>query len=140
DRVQHHLAQRTAQNAELPPARPLALPPLNPALEADRVVYSHVELSLNRAKHTAELTIHAPKEPQPTTLNGALEAGASWWPLLAFRELDDALLRLRFDAEDVNVVALRTRGDAKAVIAQDELVLANATHPFVREALLLQGR
>ena len=119
---------------------PVALAPLQPKVTADSITYSHVELTIHRGRRLAELTVHAPKEPQPEDVAGILAAGAGWWPLKAFRELDDALLRLRFHFEEVNVVALRTRGDLRAVLAVDELLARHETHPIVRDVLLLQGR
>ena len=66
-------------------------------------------------------------------------AGADLWSLRAFRELDDALLRLRFDYPEVAVVQLRTRGDRALVIAHDE-ALAKDGSGFAREVRLLQRR
>ena len=47
-------------------------------------------------KGTADLTVRAPEGPQPQTPEEARALGAAWWPLRMARELDDALLRLRF--------------------------------------------
>ena len=133
------LAQSGAEEEDMA-LTPVALAPLQPKVTADSITYSHVELTIHRGRRLAELTVHAPKEPQPEDVAGILAAGAGWWPLKAFRELDDALLRLRFHFEEVNVVALRTRGDLRAVLAVDELLARHETHPFVRDVLLLQGR
>ena len=59
------------------------------------LTYSAVSLTFNRDKRTAELTVQAPTGPQPSTPEEILKAGDQFWPLRAFRELDDALLRLR---------------------------------------------
>src|SRR5262249_25065253 len=48
-------------------------------------------------------------------------AGAEPWSLRAFRELDDALLRLRFDYSDIGMVTVRTSGRRDVVKACDEL-------------------
>jgi benzoyl-CoA-dihydrodiol lyase len=140
ERTEHHLAQQNELLAGTPATRPVALTPLEVEIHEDTIRYSHVEMTLNRTKHTAELTVHAPRKPQPEDIDGILAAGAQWWPLQAFRELDEALLRLRFHYEDVNVVALRTRGDLQAVVAVDQTVVRHEQHPFVREVLLHQAR
>ncbi|HEY5944615.1 MAG TPA: benzoyl-CoA-dihydrodiol lyase, partial [Kofleriaceae bacterium] len=57
----------------------------------------------------------------------------------AFRELDDALLRIRFDYPEVNVITVRTTGKAAAVKECDEL-LAKSQSGFAREVRLLQRR
>jgi len=61
------------------------------------------------------------------------------WALRAFRELDDALLRLRFDHPEVAVVLLRTKGDRALVVAHDA-ALAKDPSGFAREVRLLQRR
>jgi len=66
-------------------------------------------------------------------------AGTEPWALRAFRELDDALLRLRFDYPDIGMVTVRTTGKRDLVKKCDEL-LANATSGFAREVRLLQRR
>src|ERR1039457_2417579 len=91
----------------------IVLDALSPEATADTVRYRHVELKLNRADRTAELTIHGPKPDQPGT-------GADYWPLRAFRELDDALLRLRLNYDEIGLVILKTRGDIEAVRQIDD--------------------
>ena len=85
--------------------------------------------------------VKGPDAPAPAELGdprGGPEL-ADVWSLRAFRELDDALLRLRFDLPEIGVVTLRTSGDPKHVIAHDE-ALARSTTGFAREVRLLQRR
>jgi len=111
--------------------------PHGPAVELTSIApYRHVELTLDPTGRIADLTISAPDAPPPAELHAE---GAELWSLRAFRELDDALLRLRFDHPTVGVVRLRTRGDAAQVLAHDE-ALAKATTGFAREVRLLQRR
>jgi benzoyl-CoA-dihydrodiol lyase len=139
DRAKSLLAREGTEEEDMD-VRPVLLHPLNPKITPESVTYSHVELTVNRAKRLAEITVHAPRDPQPESLATVLETGDKWWPLLAFRELDDALLRLRFHYEDVNVVSLRTRGDALRVLAVDSFIAQHEQHPFVRSVLLNQAR
>ena len=61
-----------------------------------------------------------------------------WWILRAFRELDDALLRLRFNYEQVGVVLLRTSGDPQAVLAADRaLHTAQAAGSWLAREIVL---
>jgi benzoyl-CoA-dihydrodiol lyase len=110
------------------------LPALAPRLTDQAFTYHHVELAIDRAGRTAALTVKGPEGPPPAEL-----ASAELWGLRAFRELDDALLRLRFDLPDIGVVTVRTVGDPALVIAHDE-ALARATTGFAREVRLLQRR
>ncbi|HZL98646.1 MAG TPA: benzoyl-CoA-dihydrodiol lyase, partial [Planctomycetota bacterium] len=73
--------------------------------------------------------------------------GGAWWPLAAFRELDDALLRLRLAELSTGTITLHTRGDPEVVLAVDALLAAAGgaagtpgSHWFVRETRLLIQR
>src|SRR5206468_11342334 len=59
--------------------------------------------------------------------------------LRAFRELDDALLQLRFNHPEIGMLAVRTEGKPGIVAACDE-ALAKAPSGFAREVRLLQRR
>ena len=110
------------------------LPPIAPEIDGDEVRYRHVTLAIDRTDRVANLTVRAPDAPPPAAL-----ATAELWALRAFRELDDALLRLRFLAPDIGIVVIRTAGDPEHVRLHDE-ALANTTSGFAREVRLLQRR
>lgn len=118
----------------------VALAPLQLQMTEDALVYSHVEVRIDKPSRTASVTVHAPRQPPPESLDGIVQAGADWWPLAAMRELDDALLRLRFHYEEINLLKLQTRGDAQAVLAVDASLEAHARHGFVREVILNMAR
>lgn len=81
--------------------------------------YKYVTLSVDNATRVAEITMRGP-EGEPATTSEALRAqGCSAWVLQAFRELDDALLDLRFNHAPIGLVLLRTKGDPEAVRAHD---------------------
>ena len=105
-------------------AKGLPLPALEPAVDGDTVRYRHVTLTVDRAARTASLTVAAPTGAQPDSAAAISAAGAEQWSLRAFRELDDALLRLRFNYEQVGVVLLRTSGDPQTVLAADRALHA----------------
>ena len=85
---------------------------------------------------TAEITISAPEDAGPDNPAAIREAGADWWALRMFRELDDALLRLRFNHPDAGLVLLKTRGSAENVLAHDAALAAHHERDwFVSEVL-----
>ncbi|MDE3156348.1 MAG: benzoyl-CoA-dihydrodiol lyase, partial [Acidobacteriota bacterium] len=91
-------AAELAKQSDRPAAGPgITLGPLNPQVSENEVKYSSVTLTLQRDRRTAELTVKAPEGPQPDTPEQILKAGDQFWALRAFRELDDALLRLRLN-------------------------------------------
>ena len=66
--------------------------------------------------------MHGPEGPQPTTADEIYELGDSYWPLQAYRELDDALLHLRVNEPLIGLVCIRTEGKAEDVLAIDQTV------------------
>ena len=71
----------------------------------------------------------------------ALErAGDAAWCVRAFRELDAALLDLRFNRPLVGTVAIETTGDANAVLAVDAMLAKYKDHGLVNEVRLFIRR
>jgi benzoyl-CoA-dihydrodiol lyase len=136
-RFRERVAQRAkelAQMSDRPPGGPgVALGPLNPEVSENAVRYSSVSLEIDREKRVATLTVRAPEGDEPSTPDAILAAGDRFWPLRAFRELDDALLRLRIDEPLIGTVVVKTHGDAARVLAVDETLLGHADHWLVRE-------
>src|SRR3569623_1849384 len=109
------------------------LTPLEPKVTPDKISYRFVELTIDPSARTGALVVRAPQAID------AFDGASDPWSLRAFRALDDALLRLRFDYPECNVLTVRTHGDAGTVRACDE-ALAKATAGFAREVRLLQRR
>ena len=114
-----------------------ALAALEPKVTPERVAYRYVELTLDVAERTGALVVRAPDAVEDPDKLAA--AGTEPWSLRAFRELDDALLRLRFDYPDIGIVTVRTVGSQEIVRAIDE-ALASSASGFAREVRLLQRR
>ena len=102
--------------------------------------YRYVSLALDGKTRVATLTLRAPDGVQPTTPDELAKAGADAWLVRAFRELDDALLDLRFNQPDIGTVALKTRGDATAVLAADAMLAKYKDEGLVHEVTLLVKR
>jgi benzoyl-CoA-dihydrodiol lyase len=134
-------ARELAAQSDRPATGPgISLNPLNPTVTDAAITYSAVTLALNRTKRTAELTVHAPTGPQPSTVEAIVDAGDQFWPLRAFRELDDALLRLRTNEPEIGTITVRTDGDMHAVLALDATLVAHQSHWLVREIVLMMKR
>ncbi|MCS6914668.1 MAG: 2,3-epoxybenzoyl-CoA dihydrolase [Myxococcales bacterium] len=113
-------AERLAASVPERPGPGVPLEPLEPQVTAAGVRYRFVELTVDRPRRLATLTVTGPGE-QPRDAAGLRAAAArgELWALRAFRELDDALLRLRFNEPTVGLVLLRTCGDPAAVLRAD---------------------
>ena len=132
-------AKRAAELAAMsdrPASGPgITLTSLDPEVTADHVAYSSVVLEIDRVRRVATLTVTGPDAPPPQSPDDIVGQGARFWPLRAFRELDDALLRLRLEEPSVGTVLVKTEGDAAAVLAYDALLAAHSTHWLVREVV-----
>jgi len=102
--------------------------------------YKYVKVDLHRDQRYADLTIHGPEGAQPSTPEEIEELGDRYWPLQAYRELDDALLHLRVNEPLVGLVCLRAKGSAEQVLAVDKTLAANREHWLVREILANMAR
>jgi len=87
-----------------------------------------VEVKIDRATGTAEITVRGPERV-------ALERSADWYPLRLARELDRAILDLRHNQLDTGLWILKTKGDPAKVLELDALLEKNAGDWFVRETV-----
>ncbi|TMA50540.1 MAG: benzoyl-CoA-dihydrodiol lyase [Deltaproteobacteria bacterium] len=134
-------AAALATTSDRPAAGPgVELESLSPRLTPTGVDYRWVRLAIDREKRVASLTVRAPDHGEPETPAAFLEAGSRAWAIAAWRELDDALLHLRFNELEIGVVLLRTAGDSAAVLAVDRAIDRHHGHWLVREIALLQKR
>jgi benzoyl-CoA-dihydrodiol lyase len=109
-------------------------------LEALGTERRYVALELDGKAHTAALTVRAPAGDEPQTPDELARAGSNAWALRAFRELDDALLDLRFNHPEIGVVALKTSGDPEKMLAVDRMLAEHAADGLVHEVTLLMKR
>jgi len=107
---------------------------------ADTRDYKYISLRFHRDKRYADLTVHAPESDLPTTADEIQKLGDDYWPLRAYRELDDALLHLRVNEPEIGLVCVRTEGKIEDVLAVDKALAANRDHWLVRETLLQMAR
>ncbi len=116
---------------------------LNPleveASEAGRE-YKYVSVSYNREGRYCDLTVRGPKADLPTTPDEIVKLGDAYWPLRAYRELDDALLHMRMNEPEIGLVCVRTEGEIEHVLKVDETLVEHRDHWLVREIILHMAR
>ena len=118
----------------------IKLNPLEFTSTADTREYKYIGLKLNREKRYADLTVRGPESDLPTTPEDIQKRGDGYWPLRAFRELDDVLLYLRVNEPEIGLVCLRTQGRIDNVLAVDKTLTANRDHWLIREIILQMAR
>ena len=133
DEVQRRARELAAGSDRPEGARGIELRPLNPVISDTRIDYGVVDVTIDRTRRLAELTIRAPEGSQPSTPESIRQIGDQYWPLRAFRALDDAILRLRFNEPEIGTVVVRAVGDPMSVLACDEALAGHRDHWLVRE-------
>src|SRR6185436_10654776 len=111
-----------------------------PKVSEDKLEYKHVTVAIDAANRTAEVRIAGPTGAAPASVEAAHQLGAELWALRAFRELDDALCRLRFDFEEIGLLLMKTTGDVDAARAHGDFLAMNRDDWFVNEVLLFVAR
>jgi len=94
---------------------------LDRKIDGDGIAYPNVSVAIERERGRAVITVRGPAMVPPT-LKDAHDQGADFWPLALARELDDAILHLRFNEPAIGLLILRTEGDTEAVLAHDGIL------------------
>jgi benzoyl-CoA-dihydrodiol lyase len=118
----------------------IKLSPLEFESTDDSREYKYVSVKLNREKRYADLTMHGPESGLPTTPDEIQKLDDNYWPLRAYRELDDMLLYLRVNEPEIGLVCLHTKGSTDNVLAVDNTLASNRDHGLVREIVLHMAR
>ncbi|HEV2913359.1 MAG TPA: 2,3-epoxybenzoyl-CoA dihydrolase [Pyrinomonadaceae bacterium] len=103
--------------------------------------YRYVSLKVNRQQRYADLIVRGPEsDAAPASPEEMEQQGDAFWPLQAYRELDDALLHLRVNEPETGLVCLRTEGNIDDVLAVDKALVDHGDHWLVREIILYMAR
>ena len=111
----------------------VTLPRLTREFSASGVTYPHVSIGIDRERRMAELTVRGPGNDAPADGDAAVREGAAFWPLAMARELDDAILHLRFNEPELGLIVLRTTGHGLRAMGYDTVLESASDHWFIRE-------
>jgi benzoyl-CoA-dihydrodiol lyase len=114
-------------------AKGIKLTPLEPKIAAGVVSYRHVRLEIERDRNLATVSVRGPADPVPASADAAHALGDAFWPLAMARELENAVLHLRFNEPTIGVLVFRTEGEAKAVLDYDDFLAKHQNHWLMRE-------
>jgi len=134
-------ARARAESSDRPSdAEGIRLTPLARRVSDDGLAYGHVTVTIDRPGRSARITVAAPEEDPPVDLAGIYAAGAAFWPLALARELDDAILHLRFNEPELGTWVLASSGEPDRVMAADAALQAHGEDWLVREITLYLKR
>jgi benzoyl-CoA-dihydrodiol lyase len=125
-----------ARSRRLPGGPGVPLPPLARQVSETAITYPNVTAALDRAAGLATITVHGPQAEAPADAAGLHALGAAFWPLALARELDDLILWLRTNEVELGTWAIRTSGDATAVLSHERLVETTAGQDWLAAEIL----
>ena len=129
-------AREFAAASTRPASEGITLGPLERRFGDDgSVTYSLIEVALDRGNKSATVTISGPDQDTPASIEALYERGDQAYLLRLARELDDAVLHLRFNEPELGLLIFKSQGDADAVLAEEQLLLDHADHWLAGETL-----
>jgi len=134
------VGERSATSDRPDKAKGIELTPLQREMGDDLLTYQNVEVVINRDLGAATITIKGPDGDQPATVDALSDAGADSWLLTTARELDDAILHLRFNETECGTWVFNTEGSIDRVVAAEQVLHENPNHWLAREIRLLWTR
>jgi benzoyl-CoA-dihydrodiol lyase len=111
----------------------ITLTPLTRTIDENGIRYGFVNVDIDRGARIATISIKAPDAAPPADIDGMITQGATFWPLQAARELDDAILHLRINELETAMLVFKSHGDGEQVLAHDAFLEANKAHWLVNE-------
>ena len=91
-------------------AKGITLNPVQRRIDATSLTYSCVEVQIGPDSPVAVITVKAPEQEPPEDIDALLRCGDQFWGIRAARELDDALLHLRFNQTETGIIQFQTTG------------------------------
>jgi len=114
-------------------AKGIKLLPIERKISGDTITYPHVRIEIEHERGIATITARAPTRTAPVTLEAAHALGSFFWPLAVARELEDAILHLRFNEPTIGLLIFRTEGEAQVVLDHDAFLARNQKDWLMRE-------
>jgi len=109
------------------------IPPLERTITDDAVTWSTVAVDIDRAGRIATFTIKGPAEDPPADMDTFQAQGDQAYLLKLCRDLEDAILHMRFNEMETGLWMLRTEGNPQIFAAHEALLAANAHHWLANE-------
>ena len=99
----------------------------------ENVIYSTLSVVIDREKKSATIYINAPLESAPKDINDIVSEGDQFWLLRCARELDDAILNLRFNELEIGIIIFKTYGEISNILSYDKIFELYKNHWFIKE-------
>jgi len=134
ERAMSKAAEYTSQSLRPSNANGLILDPIERRFENDRLHYQNMTVEFDRQRSVAHIVVRGPQTaPAPGLAVELIDN--SFWPFALARDLDDAILHLRFNEERIVTWVFQTEGEGRWVEDCDRFLLDNRDHWLVGEII-----
>ena len=140
DDIRQRAKDIAAESQKVVSSSGVLLKPLTRNFSANRVIYDDLEIKINRGTQCAEFLITSSLQPVPKTLTDIEDLGCDFWPLALARQLDDAILHMRFNEKEIGTWVFKTQGDVSYILATEKLLKDYEKHWFIKETSLMIER
>ncbi len=129
------LAAKSTRPGAAAAGQGVKLDAIEPTVDGTTFSYRYVTLVVDPKKRLAEITLKAPDQTEPR--KNTREKGCDLWALRCYRELNDAILRLRAVYLEVGLVTFKTEGNPALLMEAEATLLeqAKAGDWFANEVL-----
>jgi benzoyl-CoA-dihydrodiol lyase len=131
--VKSRAAEIAARSDRPKNAKGIALTPIARKISGDLISYPNVKIEIDRARGLATISVRGPSSAVPASVEAAHQLGDKFWPLAVARELENAILRLRFNEPKIGLIVFRTEGEAKSVLDHDAFLAKHQNDWLMRE-------
>jgi benzoyl-CoA-dihydrodiol lyase len=131
--VKARAAEIAARSDRPKGAKGILLTPLDRKISGDLISYPNVKVEIDRARGLATVCVRGPSSAVPASVETAHKLGDQFWPLAMARELENAILHLRFNEPKIGLIVFRTEGEAKAVLEHDAFLAQHQNEWLMRE-------
>lgn len=118
----------------------ISLNPLKRDISDTAISYSTLRVILDRNSKVATITVLGPSDNDHLSLALLTEQGGQFWLLRLCRELDDAILHLRFNEPELGTLVFKSSGDIEQVLRYDHFIREHLDNWLVREINLYWKR
>jgi benzoyl-CoA-dihydrodiol lyase len=131
--VKTRAAEIAARSDRPKGAKGILLTPLDRKISGDLISYPNVKVEIDRGRGLAMISVRGPSSAVPASVEAAHKLGDKFWPLAVARELENAILHLRFNEPKIGLIVFRTEGEAKAVLEHDAFLAKHQNEWLMRE-------
>lgn len=131
--VQQRAREFAGASATQTAASGIKLTPLERTITGNAVVYSLVEVEIDRAQRRAVITLKGPDQDAPENIDAFVAQGDQAYLLKLCREFEDAILHLRLNEMDAGLWVFKTTGDQDRFAAHEALINSNDDHWLANE-------